>query len=414
MTTVPEPTLGPNGLLVPAVADILQAVLNDLSACFPGGFDVTLPAVLITPWGQLATTLTAIIADRNDLMAYMISQVDPLYAQGSMQDAIGLLYFMTRLPAIATSGDCLLTGLPGTNIPAGSQAKDQAGNIYVATASGVIAGTGQLTLNFACLTTGPIACPAGDLNQIYLAIPGWSSIANPEDLIIGRDVETQQAFEQRRQASVAGNAQGNLQSVQAAVAASGAGLSPADVPYNVFVTENFTSATTTVGYTNYPLAPHSIYVAAVGGVDAEIAKAIWSKKSIGCNYNGNTPVTIYDESVPEPWPAYLVTFERPSELDTYLQITIRANSGLPGNYVALIRAAVLAAFAPDGSNNGQIGATVYASDFYAAVMSVSPAVQVLSLFVGSAPSPNTTTMPVGVDQYSKLAEDGSSITVGVV
>ena len=49
-----------------------------------------------------------------------------------------------------------------------------------------------------------------------------------------------------------------------------------------------------------PALPHSVYVAAVGGADAGVAAAIWRKKDVGCDYNGNTSVTVTDSCTATP------------------------------------------------------------------------------------------------------------------
>ena len=46
---------------------------------------------------------------------------------------------------------------------------------------------------------------------------------------------------------------------------------------------------------SYTLKPHSIFVAVVGGENADIAKAIYDNLSAGCDYNGNTNVDITNE-----------------------------------------------------------------------------------------------------------------------
>ena len=39
MSTVPTPTLGPNGYVAPPIADVLQATLDDLNTAFGGGLN---------------------------------------------------------------------------------------------------------------------------------------------------------------------------------------------------------------------------------------------------------------------------------------------------------------------------------------------------------------------------------------
>ncbi|TIO39612.1 MAG: hypothetical protein E5Y00_34985, partial [Mesorhizobium sp.] len=124
-----------------------------------------------------------------------------------------------------------------------------------------------VTLPFECLVVGPIPCPAGSLDQIFRAIPGWDSITNPDDGVLGNNVESRSAFEARRAASVALNSQGSLPSVLGAVLA---------VPnvIDAFVTENASNDVQQIG--GVSIYPNSLYVAVVGGDADDVAQAIWS------------------------------------------------------------------------------------------------------------------------------------------
>jgi hypothetical protein len=121
-------------------------------------------------------------------------------------------------------------------IPVGALALAEDGNLYSCTEEGTIADIGSVTLPFACNATGPIACAADSLNQIYRAIPGWDTINNVADGVPGRNAETRAEFEARRAASVAQNSVGSLPAIQGAV------LSVANV-LDVYVTENVLGTT---------------------------------------------------------------------------------------------------------------------------------------------------------------------------
>lgn len=275
-STVPNPVLGPTGFTVPDDATVLAAVQADLNTALGGGLNQNLN----TPQGQLATMLAAAVNSKNVSFLELINQTDPLYSSGRMQDAIGYLYFMTRLPAIATRVSCLCTGAVGVVIPPGVQAIDAAGNIYYCVAGGTIGTGGTITLDFDNVVPGPTPCPAGDLNGIYVAIPGWDLISNAADGLLGRNVETAQEFEYRRQQSVAGNAQGTMAAVRGAILSSGLNLTPPIPVLDAFLAQNVTdSAIVTNGVT---IPPHAIYIAVVGGDKASIAQAIMDKQSPGC------------------------------------------------------------------------------------------------------------------------------------
>lgn len=377
-TNVPQPVFGPTGFIAPPESEILTGVLADINAAFGGNLN---PA-LETPQGQIASSETAIIGNVNDTFVYYTNQVDPAFASGRMQDAIGRIYFITRKPALPTIVSATCTGLQGTVIPAGSRAIAQDGTLYVCTDGGTIGVSGFITLTFACSVVGPTSCPANTLTQIYQAIPGWDTITNPSDGVLGTNTETRAEFEARRQQSVAQNARGTIQAIQGAV------LSVAGV-LDAFSYENDTNAPVT--YRGYELAANSIYVAAVGGTNEDVARAIWSKKSPGCSYNGNTSVVIYDDNsgYSSPYPAYTVTFERPASLPIYFLVQIANNPLVPANGVALIQNAIIQAFAgADGGSRARIGSSIFASRYYCTIAALGPWAQIVLLQIGSDNDPN--------------------------
>jgi hypothetical protein len=400
-TNVPAVQFTPTGVVVPAASDVLAGVQVDNNTAFGGNLNPSLS----TPQGQLASTLTAIIADKNAQIANIANQVDPAFAAGRWQDALGRIYFLTRVVAAGTVVQATCLGLAGVVIPVGSLAKDTSGNIYSCTQAGTIPVGGSIVLAFTCTTVGPIACPIGALNAIYQAIPGWDSINNLAAGVVGNLVESRTAFELRRKASVALNAQGSLASIYGAV------LNVAGV-IDAYVYENDTNAAITAGATNYSLAANSLYVAVVGGLAQDIANAIWLKKSPGCNTNGNTSVTVIDNSgYSYPYPTYTIKFNAPTALPILFAVQIQNNPNLPANIVALVQNAIIAAFnGTDGGSRARIGSTIVAGRFYADVAATSPYTSVLSILLGTATA-TLTSVVVGIDQTPTITATNITVTL---
>jgi hypothetical protein len=373
-TSVPSPSFGPNGFIIPSAQTVLDGVLEDINTAFGGNLN---PA-LNTPQGQLASSEAAVVDNANQTFLFLTQQFDPAYASGRYQDALARIYFIERNPAQPTVVQALCTGLEGVFIPQGALAIATDGNQYVCTEEGTIPVSGSVTLTFECLIPGPIACPANALNQIYRSIPGWDSITNPSDGVLGNNVESRSEFEARRAASVAVNSNGSLPSVLGAV------LTVPNV-LDAYVTENDTNTVQVIGGIN--LSANSLYVAVVGGDADAIAQAIWSRKAPGCGYNGNTSVTVYDTStgyVP-PYPAYSVSFEIPDPLPILFAVQIADNSLVPADAATQIQNAIISAFAGgDGGPRAKIGATLYASRFYAPIAALGSWVQIVSVEIGSS------------------------------
>lgn len=375
-TNVPGVTFGSRGFVVPTDAAILAGMIADINAAFGGGLN---PA-LETPQGQLATTLSAVLSATDQTFAYLTQQMDPAYNSGRFQDAIGRIYFITRNPALPTTVACDCVGAFGTVIPEGAMVQDTSGNIYICTDGGTIPANNTISLNFANTEVGPIPCVVGTVTQIYQAIPGWDTVNNPADGVLGQDTESRADFELRRIESVANNARGTIQAVQGAV------LEVPDV-LDAFSYQNDDDSPVT--YRGVDLAPHSIYVAVVGGEDQAIAEAIWSKKAPGAVYNGNTDVVVYDTSpyYTEPYPAYTVTFQRPDELPIMFMVQIANNSQVPSNATVQVQNAIIGAFTgSDGGARARIGSSIYASRYVCPVVALGSWAKVISLQVMSGTS----------------------------
>ena len=304
-----------------------------------------------------------------------------------MQDALGRIYFLTRIAAQPTVAQCNCVGASGVVIPQSVIVQGADGHLYQSTSAGTIGVSGTLSLPFACQVTGSIPCPVNNLGTIYQAIPGWDSVSNPAEGVLGNVAESRAAFEARRSASVAINANGFLDTVRATVLALPGVL-------DAFAVEN-TAGTVSV-LNGYTLAPHSILIAAVGGDDAAIAQAIWSKKAPGCDYNGNTTIDVVDTNYSVPQPTYAVRFERPTSTAILFSVTIANSTLVPSDALTQVQNAIInAAAGGDGGAPMSTGEVIYASRFYAPIAALGEWAQIVSVLIGtSSPSSYSVTLPI--------------------
>lgn len=399
-SSVPSIVFTPTGATFPDESAILAGVQADMNAAFGGNLNPGLS----TPQGQLATSQTAIIGEKNNQFAYFLQQIDPATASGFMQDAIGRIYFLTRLPATSTVVQVLCTGLAGVAIPAGAQVIDLSGNRYACQGGGVIGSGGTVTLPFAAVNTGPVICPIGAITTVYQAIPGWDSVTNVAAGATGVNVETRADFEYRRKQSVAINAAGTLPSIYAAAF-------DVDGVIDAYVTENDTDNPITIG--GVTLVKHSVYVAAAGGVPLDVATAIWKKKSAGANWNGNTSVTVTDTSLGiTPAPTYTVLFETPATQDILFAVSIAASPSLPANISDLVKAAIINAFnGGDGGSRARIGGTIYAGRYYAPISAVQAgAIEILSVKIGTTTA-TLDSLTVNIDRLPVVSAANITVTL---
>jgi hypothetical protein len=400
-TSVPAIVFSPTGPILPTDSAILAGVQADQNAAFGGNLNPGLS----TPQGQLATSQSAIISDKNSQIAFLSSQFDPLFATGRWQDGLGHIYFMTRLPAVPTSVVATVSGLTGTVIPVGAQAVATDGNIYICTAAVTIPVGGSINTTFAAVIPGPIACPATSLNAIYQTIIGWDRISNASSGVLGNNVETASEFEYRRQQSVAINAQNSVQAIRAAV------FSVANV-LDAYVIDNPLATSVTIG--SVTLTAHSLWVCVSGGLSADIAAAIWSKKAPGCSYNGDTSATVYDTSYSAPQPQYTVTWKTATPTPILFAVSIANSTSLPPGAAALIQAAIVSAFnGGDGGTVARIGSTIYAGRFYAPILAVATpgtAISILSVKLGIS-SATLDSVTMGIDQKPTITTANITVTL---
>ena len=468
-SSVPEIEFTESGLVLPTETDILTAVQADMDAAFGGGLN---PA-LETPQGQMASSQTAIFGAKNSEFAYYVNQVDPQYSSGRMQDAIGRIYFLTRKPARSTAVTATLGGVAGAVIPVGALAQDTNGNTYASSGEATIGISGNVDVEFQNIQTGPIACPAGSLINVFQSVNGWDTITNAADGALGADVESRADFEYRRKNSVALNGRDTVQSIYAnvfdqdnvldvyvidnmkgdcsftgsistttltvsAVASgrlvvgsviTGTGVT-AGTRITAFVggtggvgtyTVNnsqtigpidMSSPATVYGATDYSIGKNSLYVAAVGGLDADVANAIWEKKSTGCSTVGNTMETVTDDSgYSYPQPTYDIYFERPAALPILFAVEIVDNPVLPSNIVQLIKDAIMDQFnGVSGTGRERIGADIFSSRYYSSVSLINPNISIISILIGTVTA-TLTTVSVGIDEYPTLSESDISVTL---
>ena len=404
-TNVPQPTFGPTGFIAPSEQSILAGVLADFQAAFGSNLNPS----LATPQGQLASSIAAEIGNVNDTFLYQSTQTDPAFAVGRWQDAIGRIYFIPRFPSQPTTIQVACVGAAGVVIPLNALIQDGEGNTYACTETATIPYPGTVTLSFANLVSGPIAVPGANDVTIFQSVPGWDTVTVVSG-VLGQNVESPSAYEARRALSVANNSIGSLPSILGAVL-----LVPGVL--DAFVTENDNPTTQTIG--GYTLAANSLYVAVVGGDAQAVAQAIWSHKSPGCNYNGNTTETVYDTNplYSPPYPAYSVSFETPNPLAIFFLVTITNTALVPSDAVTQIQNAIIAAGAgEDGGPRARIGQVVYASRFYGPVAALGAwAKQIVSILVGSANDPGAVfTASISGTALTVSAVASGTIAIGQV
>lgn len=376
-TNIPDLEWTEQGINIPSEENILKGAIQDYQMAFGKDlrvFDDDGKFLLSTPQGQLITSRAALISNNYRLFAYYLNQINPLYAMGRMQDAIGEIYFIKRIPATNTKVVGICTGNIGTLIGKGTLVQDKSGNKYSSNDNYTIGDDGTVEVTFICEETGAIECPANSLTFLQ-AYSGWESVYNPNPGTVGKAQESQQQFERRRRLSVAKNGVNSMGSIMSSLLT----LTDKDnlpICNDVYVMDNSSGDNETTG--GYTLLPHSLYVC----VDAlvsdynknAIAKAIFEKKPPGCDMNGDVEVIVYDETqidgkpIFSNPPSYKIKFLFAQQVQINFNVKMAKSNQRPSNAIDLITKKIKSVFSGDDESSiPGIGSTVLASTFTVAI-----------------------------------------------
>lgn len=246
------------------------------------------------------------------MLNILFSSLEDVYNSRFVDTAVGSsLYNLGRaiglqlLGAQKSVGYLVFTGNDGVEVPEGYLAETIAGIEFITVQSGVIL-EGSVTLAATAVIAGPDSNT--DENTITIIVnpmSGITTVNNPNRFEGGRDTETDAEFRERYYVSVDFAGGVNLEAIIASIYENvGAVISVAGE-------ENDTDETSENG-----LPPHSIEIIAYGGLDEEIANAIYDRKAAGIETYGSTTVTILNVSE-KP---HEIRFSRPTPVQVWVEV----------------------------------------------------------------------------------------------
>ena len=354
--------LDTTGVIVPDTATIQTEVENEYKAVF--GQDLI--TTHNTPQGVL---ITAEVSARSNVLlnnATVANQINPNLAGGVFLDAIWALTGGSRLAATySVVPGVHLLGLPGTVVPAGSQAALADGTLFASVSAVTLDGGGNGYVDFQAVDTGPIAANVGALTQIVTAVLGWDTVTNPVAATLGRSEESDLASRLRRKNTL------SLQNVALPDAIT-SGLYDTPNVRSLTFRENYTNAAATID--GVYLVANSVWACVDGGTDAAIAATLLAHKSLGANWNGATTVNVTD---PASGQSYPVKFDRPTDKPVKARVTVRNLSALTDVPTAVRDAIVAyAAGLQEGEPGFVVGASVSSFELAGAVNRAAPGIYV--------------------------------------
>lgn len=279
----------------------------------------------------------------------LFSTLEDVYNSRFIDTAVGSsLYNLGRaiglrlLGAQKAVGYLTFYGDDGTSVPEGFLAETIAGVQYITLRSGQIAG-GSVVLPASAVTPGPDGNTAKDtISVITNPKLGITEVNNESKFDGGRNTETDAEFRERYYLSVDFAGGVNIDAIVAEVYESVEGV--------IAVTgeENDTDLKSVSG-----LPPHSFEIVAYGGLDEEIAKAIFRRKAAGVQTFGNTTVSVVSNS----GNPYEIRFSRPSPVSVWVRVTdLVTDRNFPLDGVEQIKerlSAFIGGTARGGLNTGQ-------------------------------------------------------------
>ena len=248
--------------------------------------------------------------------ANLANQINPNISGGVFLDAVwaltrGLTGGRKEATFSTFSTPVDLTGVHGTFIPSGSIAVSVSDDQFESVSDVTLDVSGNASVNFQAVESGPIAVGIGELNSLADGAPiGWETVNNTVAATLGTDEEPDEISRQRRIDTLA------LQGISVSLAVT-ADINDLDGVKSLSFRENYTG--TDAIFDGVLLLKNSVYACVDGGIDSDIADSLLENKTVGANWNGAVLVVTTDETSGQP---YDVRFARPDEIQAWIRVTI--------------------------------------------------------------------------------------------
>nr|HPO44228.1 baseplate J/gp47 family protein [Spirochaetota bacterium] len=247
-------------------------------------------------------------------------------AEGVSLDRVTRLGFVSRDPAQHAIVVLEFEGLEGSVIPIGSQAETVQNIVFETIEEKIIDASGIVHIYAQCTQSGTTGnVPAASITSIKTPISGVDSVINPAAASGGRpresDPELRSSYE-----DMPASTGSSIDAIRGIVA----GL-PGVI--NTIANENTGNTEDANG-----LPPRSIEVVVIGGIDTDIANAIFTKKSAGIETFGSTLVVVTDSQ----GLSHNIRFSRPTAASVYVTYEVAANSEWSADSIAIMKRKAIA------------------------------------------------------------------------
>lgn len=274
-----------------------------------------------TPDGLKIAHDSEVFGALDEVLQQAYNSKDPNKASGYDLDVIAALTGTTRSEGTAsTITGAVLTGTPLTTIvPAGTRFRSATtGSVWTLDQTWTLDVNGSATVDLTAQNIGPTEANSNTVTEIIDTVGGLSGVNNPTPATPGTGVESDNALRVKRATAVGrpGNNQvdsmlGELFAVQGV--------------RRVKIYENDEAATDGNGQPGHSIAP-----VVDGGIDSDVAMAIYLKKNPGVKlHQAGTPVSVDIISPSYPTNVKNIKFSRPVYVEMVVNIVIKNDGTLP-------------------------------------------------------------------------------------
>lgn len=311
------------GFRRPTYAELLDALEYKARELFGARANLTVRSPLGIFLRIFAWVLNLLFSTLEDV--YNSRFVDT--AVGSSLLHLGRMIGIRLLGAQKAMGYLTFHGDDNVEVPEGFLAETTAGVQYVTLSAGVITG-GSVTLPASAAVAGPDGNTAEKtIKNITNPKLGIKSVENEKAFEGGRNTETDDEFRERYYRSVDFAGGVNIDAIIAEV------LGKVEAVIAVTGEENDTDFESSTG-----LPPHSFEIVAYGGLDEDIARAIYRRKAAGIQTFGNTMVPV----VTAAGGIYEVHFSRPAPVNVWVRVfNLKTDSKFPLDGIERIKEAII-------------------------------------------------------------------------
>lgn len=227
-------------------------------------------------------------------------------------------------------------------------------------------GIDQGIVNVSAVSTGPVVANTGTLTVINTPISGLSGVLNVVDAVVGRNVESDNAYRARRATELQIAGAGTFEAIRSKLIQ----LSGVTA---VILFENSTDIPDAQGR-----PPHSFEAVVQGGDDQTIADLIWQVKPAGIQTDGGQSETITDSE----GQVHTVKFSRPTPLLIYMIVNLTVDVTYPSNGDAVVKQLLV-----DYGNALGIGESVIVIPKLISAIASVQGIDDAVILIGTAPSP---------------------------